>query len=179
MRIYTKTGDGGETGLFDGSRVAKDDLRVQAYGTADELNSTIGLLRCEGLDQPSDEELAHIQHDLFEIGSILATPGESPQVQHLPERIQALEQWMDRMDAELEPLRSFILPGGSRPAALAHLARTIARRAEREAWTCHRATPLPSEVLVYLNRLSDAFFMLARHQNQRLGTPDVAWQARS
>ncbi|PIE23833.1 MAG: ATP:cob(I)alamin adenosyltransferase [Planctomycetota bacterium] len=178
MRIYTKTGDEGQTGLFNGSRVAKEDLRVQAYGCCDELNSWVGVIRAEGVNADSDQELAEIQHDLFEIGSILATPGESPQVKQVPGRTKALENWMDRMDAALPALKSFILPGGSKAAAHCHVARTVARRAERQAWICARQHPVASEVLIYLNRLSDTLFLLGRWLNHSSNTADVEWQPR-
>lgn len=185
MKIYTRTGDRGETGLFGGGRVPKDDLRVEAYGAVDELNAVVGLAAV-AMETDGDEEivvrLRTIQADLFNIGSHLATPTAEEggrAASHLPElpaeRIAEMERWMDEAEAELEPLRSFILPGGGESAARLHLARTVCRRAERRVITLSREAKLEEGVIIYLNRLSDLLFTLARLANRRTGTPDIAW----
>jgi cob(I)alamin adenosyltransferase len=176
MRIYTRTGDAGQTGLFDGTRVAKDDVRIEAFGQIDELNSVLGLLRCEPLAPPTDAELQRIQNDLFAIGSDLATPGGRKSEPMLDGRIQDQERLMDEHTSALPPLKAFILPGGSREAALCHLARAVCRRAERVAWAMHRQHPISPKILIYLNRLSDLLFTLARAANARAGQPDVEWK---
>jgi len=185
MKIYTKTGDRGETGLFGGGRVPKDHVRVDAYGEVDELNSTLGLAVLE-LERAGEAELAaglrRVQADLFTIGAVLATPAledggrESSYIPALdPARVGELERWIDAADAELEPLRSFILPGGSPAAAVLHLARTVCRRAERRVVALAREATIGEEHLVYLNRLSDLLFTLARLANRRAGVADVPW----
>ncbi len=176
MKIYTKTGDAGETSLLSGGRVAKNDARVEAYGTLDELNAVLGLLAVEPLPEGTEERLARIQAVLFELGSALADPegrlGHHRQAWETGE----LEGWIDAMDAELPPLQAFILPGGSRAAALAHLARTVCRRAERRILALDPdAGAVPPGVVPYVNRLSDTLFVLARHLNARLGIPDPEW----
>ncbi|HMQ23274.1 MAG TPA: cob(I)yrinic acid a,c-diamide adenosyltransferase [Planctomycetota bacterium] len=178
MDIYTKTGDDGLTGLFDGSRVEKEDLRVAAYGDVDELSSQIGVLRALGLAVEIDTELDDIQRDLFELSADLAMPGGAKSFAFLPGRIRDLELGIDERMDRLPPLRSFILPGGCSEAAQAHVARTVCRRAERSCWRAHRSHAYPREVLVYLNRLSDWFFALARDLNERRGIADVPWTAR-
>ena len=185
MKIYTKTGDRGETGLFGGGRVAKDHVRVDAYGEVDELNSTLGLAIVH-LEAAGEGELAtglrQVQADLFTVGAVLATPApedggrESSYIPALdPARVEALERLIDAADAELEPLKSFILPGGSPAAAVLHLARTVCRRAERRVVGLAREARVGEEHLVYLNRLSDLLFTLARLANRRAGIPDVPW----
>ncbi len=176
MRIYTRTGDDGSTGLGDGSRVPKEDPRVEAYGCVDELNSAIGVLRAESLPGPVATELASIQEDLFELGADLSTPERNACAKFLAERSQGLEAWMDRMDEQLEPLRAFILPAGTRSSALAQLARSICRRAERRVCAIDRDSHM--EILRYLNRLSDALFVLARSENARSGEAEVLWKGR-
>ena len=177
-KIYTRGGDGGQTSLSDGSRVAKDDLRVAAYGDVDELNAVIGLARLHASGN-IDETLARIQHDLFDLGADLATPiVEAPK--HPPLRIQdsqvdRLEQEIDTLGEALSSLNSFVLPGGTALAAHLHLARTVARRAERQATTLARETEVNAAALRYLNRLSDHLFQLARHANDD-GASDVLWQ---
>lgn len=179
MRIYTRTGDAGETGLFSGQRVPKDDPRVEAYGTVDELNSFIGLVRAEALPQDVDELLKQVQHDLFTLGADLATPPDSRKARQAPRvglaHVEALEAAIDQHDAELPPLRSFILPAGPRPVALLHAARTVARRAERRVVSVARQGALASEAVTYLNRLSDLLFVLARVVALRAGAQDVPW----
>jgi cob(I)alamin adenosyltransferase len=179
MRIYTKTGDAGETGLFGGTRVSKDDARVEAYGEVDELNAALGAARARGLDTEVDGILAAVQDQLFTVGAELATPPGArvrsavPPV--APDWIAALEASIDRFQAELPPLRNFILPGGGRAGADLHLARAICRRAERRAVALHRREPVAPEVLVFLNRLSDFLFVAARLANHRAGAAEVVW----
>jgi cob(I)alamin adenosyltransferase len=186
MRIYTRTGDRGETGLFGGQRVGKDDIRVEAYGEVDELNAMLGLLAVE-LEREGDEEplarLRRLQTDLFSLGAHLATPAPEDggrETGHLPalplERIPEMEAWIDAADEELEPLKAFILPGGSEAAARLHLARTVCRRAERRVIALARGARVDEGIVVYLNRLSDLLFTLARLANHRAGRPDVPWQ---
>ena len=180
MKVYTRTGDEGETSLLSGDRVRKDHALVEAYGTVDELTSVLGLLRNEVLPEGVGERLARIQETLFEVGSALAAPGL--RVLHDPAAWSAsrLENWIDAMDAELEPLAAFILPGGSRAAALAHLARAVCRRAERRVSAVEgREGDLPPGLMPYLNRLSDTFFVLARFLNARSGIPETEWRPRS
>lgn len=179
MRIYTKTGDDGTTGLFGGTRVDKDSLRVEAYGTVDELNSELGSARAEALPPELDQLLARIQEDLFCVGAELAcTPGKestlpSPKVG--AGEIERLEQAIDESEASLPPLKNFVLPGGSRAAIALHLARTVCRRAERRVLSAGHEAPVRREVLVYLNRLGDLLFVLARRANQLEGRADVPW----
>ncbi|WP_367388852.1 cob(I)yrinic acid a,c-diamide adenosyltransferase [Lewinella sp. LCG006] len=182
MKIYTKTGDEGETGLFGGQRVYKSNDRIEAYGTLDELNAFIGLLR----DHLSGEEekltLFTIQNRLFSLGAYLATPpkeGKEVRLDILEEDVELLEKEMDRMDALLEPLRNFILPGGHPQVAYAHLCRTICRRAERQCVRLHLETPINTLAIHYLNRLSDYFFILARHLSQQLGVEEITWKGRN
>jgi len=176
VKIYTRTGDKGETSLFSGGRVRKDDARVEAYGTVDELSSLIGLLKCEALPEGVLERLAIIQEALFAAGSLLADP--RGRVVHDAEIWSAsnLEDWIDEMDGELEPLTAFILPGGSRSAALAHVVRAVCRRAERRICALENAEfRAPEGLQVYFNRLSDAFFVLARFLNARSGISECEW----
>ncbi len=181
MTIYTKTGDSGETGLFGGGRVPKDDIRVAAYGAVDELNAAIGAV---GACEPNDFEtslLESIQRDLFSIGGQLATPDPAKVARALEKaelvdsRIEELEAVIDRADRELEPLKDFVLPGGTPKAALLHQARTVCRRAERRVVALAREQDVPSIVVVYLNRLSDVLFTLARLANHRAGSSDRIW----
>jgi cob(I)alamin adenosyltransferase len=185
MKIYTKTGDQGETGLFGNIRVAKDDLRIQTYGTIDELNASLGLALA---DFAPDWRLKaytlasmvlRVQGELFQLGAELATPqGKKVPTQLLgASHIEQLEQEIDEMEADLEPLKNFILPGGARISALLHLSRTISRRAEREIVSLNRAEPVRAEALSYMNRLSDHLFVLARLMNAKSGQPDTAWLA--
>lgn len=172
-RIYTRTGDQGDTGLADGSRLPKDAPRVEAMGAVDELNSTIGLVLAEDLPDDARTLLVNVQHDLFDLGGELAVPGHAI----LSERhIGALEAALDRYNVALPPLKDFILPGGSRAAAHAHLARTVCRRAERRVVTLLKSETAPALAAPYLNRLSDLLFVLARALNRDAGTPDVLWQ---
>jgi len=189
MKIYTRTGDRGETGLFGGGRVRKDHARVDAYGEVDELNAVVGLA-VAALEEAGEAEVARrlqrVQADLFNLGANLATPAPEDggrENRHLPdlpvERAAEMERWMDEADAELEPLRTFILPGGTEAAARLHLARTVCRRAERRVVTLSHEAHIDAEVIVYLNRLSDLLFTLARLANHRAGRGDVAWRGRN
>ena len=181
MKIYTKTGDTGHTGLFGGSRVPKDDPRVEAYGDVDELNAVIGMARAVELMPRVDELLVPVQRDLFAIGALLATPDREKMAQHLQKariderRIAELEQAIDDAESELEPLRAFILPGGTPKAAALHVARTVCRRAERHVVRLQHAVELPALAVIYLNRLSDLLFTLARLANRRAGAGEVTW----
>lgn len=182
MKIYTKGGDQGQTGLFGGQRVPKDHLRLHTYGTFDELNASIGLVLAEPLlaeDSRVRPVLSRIQSELFQLGSELATPPGKSAPSRLIETadIERLEAEIDRMESRLEPLKSFILPGGTRAAAQMHLARTVCRRAERELVVLHRSEPVRSEVLGYVNRLSDFLFVAARYVNHEMGVPDTPWTA--
>ncbi len=181
MKIYTKTGDTGQTGLFGGGRVPKDDPRVEAYGDVDELNAVLGTARAVEAMQRIDEVLVPIQRDLFSIGSLLATPDLEKMHDHLLKaqiddaRILDLEHAIDDCDRELEPLRAFIVPGGTPKAAALHVARTVCRRAERRVISLQRDVEIPAIVVVYLNRLSDLLFSLARVANARSGAGEVTW----
>lgn len=179
MKIYTKAGDAGLTGLLGGGRFAKDDPRIDAYGTVDELNAAIGVARAASPDPDSDARLARVQADLFVVGSALADPAPSGPFHGAVKADHAatLEAWIDELEATLDPLRQFILPGGSPAAASIHLARTVCRRAERMVVRLarHPGESVPAEVIVYLNRLSDFLFVLARAVNKRAGVADVPW----
>lgn len=195
-RIYTRTGDQGETGLFGGGRVAKDDIRVEAYGAVDELNAVLGVALAELDAAASDaavsddaesnasvaQRLLLVQSDLFTLGAHLATPrSDSAAASHLPplptERAAEMERWIDEADEELPPLRVFILPGGGRAAAALHHARTVCRRAERRVVTLAATQPVDPAVIVYLNRLSDLLFAFARLATLRAGETDRPWQS--
>jgi cob(I)alamin adenosyltransferase len=181
MKIYTKTGDAGDTGLFGGGRVPKNHPRVEAYGDVDELNAVLGVVRAADQMPRIDEVLVPIQRDLFAIGALLATPDLEKMKQHLEKaqvdarRIEDLEHAIDDCDAELEPLRSFIVPGGTPKAAALHVARTVCRRAERRVVELSEITEIPPLVVIYLNRLSDLLFTLARVANKRAGGGEVTW----
>ena len=183
LKIYTKTGDKGGTGLFGGGRVPKDHPRVEAYGDIDELNAFVGLARSIDPMPRIDEVLAPVQRDLFSLGALLATPDRAKMQEQLTKarisdaRIQQLEQAIDDGEAEVEPLKAFILPGGTPKAAALHVARTVCRRAERAVITLGRGgeADIPPVVLVYLNRLSDLLFVLARVATRRAGAGEVTW----
>mgnify|MGYP002622670033 FL=1 len=181
MKIYTRTGDDGKTALFGGGRVPKDSLRVAAYGPVDELNAVIGWGVTLVADETTRSRLEGVQHDLFAIGSALATPPpaegrKSPVIPDVPvDRIADMEGWIDEADEELEPLRAFILPGGSPGAAALHVARTVCRRAERAVVALAHEEDVADGVTIYLNRLSDLLFTLARLENLRAGRGDVEW----
>jgi cob(I)alamin adenosyltransferase len=181
MKIYTKTGDQGSTGLFGGGRVPKDDIRVEAYGDVDELNAVLGVARSVEPLPRIDEVLVPIQRDLFAIGALLATPDRDKMAMHLQKarideaRIGELERAIDEGEAELEPLTAFIIPGGSPKAAALHVARTVCRRAERHVVRLQHEVELPPLAVIYLNRLSDLLFTLARVANRRSGAGEVTW----
>jgi cob(I)alamin adenosyltransferase len=180
MKIYTRTGDSGETGLFNGKRVAKDSPRVATYGEVDELNAALGVARSLITDLQISKTLVEIQKDLFCLGAQLADPefGEkkrSPKFYIQENRIADLEQSIDHWEAELAPLRHFILPGGNQAGASLHLARTVCRRAERHVVSLSQQEQLPTFLLVYLNRLSDFLFVLARYVNNKTNTPEIPW----
>ena len=181
MPIYTRTGDTGTTGLFGGGRVPKDHPRVAAYGDVDELNAAIGLARATSPTDLADPLLESVQRDLFAIGGHLASPEPAKVAKALErayvssERIREFELVMDAADQEIGPLKTFILPGGAPKAAALHLARTVCRRAERSVVTLARENEVPELFLVYLNRLSDLLFTVARLANHRAGVGDVAW----
>lgn len=183
MKIYTKTGDQGETGLFGGNRVKKNHARIEAYGTLDELNAFVGLLRDQVKDETVREVLFAVQNRLFSIGAYLATPQEDGKATFpldlKTEDIQLLEQAMDGMDAELPALRNFILPGGHPTVSHAHIARTVCRRAERLCVAMLDEIAVDALVLQYLNRLSDYFFILARYLAKVLDAEEVSWKSRT
>ena len=172
-KIYTRTGDSGTTGLGDGTRVAKDSLRVVAMGDVDELNSVIGLLLTEPVSAKIKDCLTRVQHDLFDMGGEICMPGYDL---IKPERVTDLENLLDEWNDTLSPLKEFILPGGSRAAAYCHLARTICRRAERQMTTLNAHEKITDISLQYINRLSDLLFVLCRILNKEAGVPDVLWQ---
>ncbi len=179
MKIYTKTGDAGTTGLFGGPRVSKDDARICAYGSVDELNAILGTARSTGLSPKLDQMLDAVQHQLFSIGAELASP--DPEQHKLKwdsnPHVAKLEDWIDSMEVALPPLRNFILPGGSPQAAHLHLARTICRRVEREIVRLghDRRVSDVSHIVIFLNRLSDMLFVMARYANFELGVADTTW----
>lgn len=181
MKIYTRTGDGGETGLFGGARVPKDHPRVAAYGDVDELNSAIGVIRATEPTAFFDELFESIQRDLFSIGGHLATPAPERVTKALEKaalsanQVSGFERTIDQAEQELAPLRSFVLPAGTTKAAALHLARTVCRRAERSVVHLSHGDEVPELFLVYLNRLSDLLFTLARLANHRAGVGDVTW----
>ncbi|MAR89945.1 MAG: ATP:cob(I)alamin adenosyltransferase [Pseudomonadales bacterium] len=172
-KIYTRTGDQGTTGLGDGTRVEKDNVRVEAYGTTDELNAVLGMILADPrLSEPLRSWLLEIQHDLFDLGAELCVPGHRVLTEAF---VQRLEQHIDTLNQDLPPLKEFILPGGSRAAADCHLARTVCRRAERRLLTLHRAEPVNEWGLKYLNRLSDLLFVVARVLARADGGTEVMW----
>jgi cob(I)alamin adenosyltransferase len=172
-RIYTRTGDAGTTGLASGKRVAKDSARIEAMGAVDELNSVLGALLAESIPAAERTGLEGVQNDLFDLGGELSVPGHPIMTKG---HVDRLERELDRLNAELPPLKDFVLPAGSRAAALAHVARTVCRRAERRVVTLSRKEKTAPAMLAYLNRLSDLLFVLARSFNRDAGRPDVLWQ---
>lgn len=173
-KIYTRTGDRGDTGLGDGSRVAKDSARVEAYGTVDELNSVLGILLAQDLPETVNICLTRIQHELFDLGSELCMPGYTAVSELMVER---LEQELDAFNADLPPLKEFILPGGGAAAAHCHLARTVCRRAERRCVTLQGEESINPPVVSYLNRLSDLLFVVARVLARASGEGEVLWRS--
>jgi cob(I)alamin adenosyltransferase len=183
VKIYTKRGDRGETDLFGGGRVSKDCARVEAYGAVDELNACLGQCAAESTQDDLREIIREIQSLLFDLGGYLAAPdaegrAKAPISQLEDSDVERLETYIDTLEAELEPLKRFILPGGSRAAAALHVARTVCRRAERRGIALHRLEPLNAAALRYLNRLSDLLFVMARVENRRVGVADVEWLGR-
>lgn len=185
MKIYTKTGDKGTTALFGGSRVPKNHLRIESYGTVDELNSYIGLIRDQEIDEISKNALIKIQDELFTLGAMLATPPEKEILKSGKERlnipkintesIEFLEQEMDRMNEVLPPMTHFVLPGGHQTVSFCHIARCVCRRAERLSVGLNEESPVDSSILMYLNRLSDYLFVLARMLTKQLQADEVKW----
>lgn len=172
-KIYTRTGDSGETGLGDGSRIDKDSARVTAYGTVDELNSVVGIIMAEGIPDAISQVLSEVQHQLFDLGGELCIPGH---IALTEVQVTWLEEKLDQFNDELPPLKDFILPGGGRAAAACHLARTVCRRAERCVVTLGRQEELPPQSSAYLNRLSDLLFVLARVLARHEGGSEVVWR---
>jgi cob(I)alamin adenosyltransferase len=181
MKIYTRTGDGGETALFGGGRVPKDDARVNAYGQVDELNALLGLVCATEPQQFERALLESVQRDLFSVGGLLASPDPRrvskalERAQLTNKRVEELERAIDRIDGALPPLEHFILPGGTTKAAYLHVARTVCRRAERSVVALHGHATVPREILTYLNRLSDLLFMLARLANHHADIREPIW----
>jgi cob(I)alamin adenosyltransferase len=182
-RVYTRTGDDGTTGLGGGQRVPKDSARIAAYGTVDELSSGVGVAVALGLDPQLAAALGRIQNELFNVGSDLCILEEDKAEMPVPvveeRHVDALERLMDELQSELTPLENFILPGGTPGAAQLHVARTVCRRAEREVIHLSRQEPVGPWVVRYLNRLSDALFVMARYENLKRGVPDVLWNSRA
>lgn len=182
-RVYTRAGDDGTTALVGGQRVPKDSLRIEAYGTIDELNSTIGVAIASGAVEALSEALVPIQHVLFNLGSILALDPSDRERIALPtveaRHVEGLERLIDEWNEDLPALTSFVLPGGHPAAAQLHVARTVCRRAERIVLSLHREEALDKQVLAYLNRLSDLLFVASRLQNHRAGTPELLWDSRA
>jgi cob(I)alamin adenosyltransferase len=172
-KIYTRTGDDGTTGLGDGTRVPKDSLRVEAYGSVDELNSVIGLLLTHELSEDIRACLTEVQHRLFDLGGELCIPGHEAL---RDEQLRLLEQTLDDLNSGLQPLKEFILPGGSPAAAVCHVARAVCRRAERRVVHLGQTEPVSRTAVTYLNRLSDLLFVVARTLNAQTGHSDVLWQ---
>ncbi|HEX6963356.1 MAG TPA: cob(I)yrinic acid a,c-diamide adenosyltransferase [Lacipirellula sp.] len=178
MKIYTRIGDAGLTGLYGGGRVPKNDIRIAAYGTVDELNAALGLCRAAGLPAEVDDLLGRLQHDMFALGAELATAGKSPPGAILLDDsdVARIEAAIDHFDDQLQPLKTFILPGGAPTSAALHVARAVCRRAEREVVNLAQATEVRPTVLIYLNRISDLLFVLARFANRAAGVGDVLWE---
>jgi cob(I)alamin adenosyltransferase len=177
MKIYTKTGDSGLTSLFSGGRVQKNATRIDAYGTVDELNATIGVVRAHEPSLQSDNMLCIIQNDLFVLGSDLATPMDAKaQIKRVTAEMSTqLESWIDELEATLEPLRYFVLPGGCKTASFLHISRTVCRRAERCVVTARQTEQISDDVIIYLNRLSDLLFVMSRFENHVTQTSEVRW----
>lgn len=178
MKIYTRTGDAGETGLRGGVRVVKSAPRVEAYGAVDETNALLGVVRSLRPSSRVDQILERVQNELFVVGAELATPAPSDakSAQVAAPHIERLEEMIDLCEADLEPLRRFILPGGSATASQLHFVRTVCRRAERRVVELAQIEPVSPQIVAYLNRLSDLLFVLARYENARSSTPEIKWQ---
>jgi cob(I)alamin adenosyltransferase len=178
MKIYTKTGDKGETGLWGGDRIAKDSVRIIAYGTVDECNTILGVVRTCDIAPALDKMMQWIQNKLFMVGSDLATPSDKKAVVRIGRReVGQLEKWIDRLEKSLPPLRNFILPGGCPASAFLHQARTVCRRAERGVVSLTREEPAAAGAAVFLNRLSDFLFVAARTANYQAGIADILWDS--
>ncbi len=182
-KVYTRTGDDGTTGLGGGQRVSKSSRRISAYGAVDELNSVLGIAIASGLEASISDELTRIQNELFHLGSDLCILEEDKQAMPVPvieqRHVDALESSMDQRSEELSPLENFILPGGSNGTAQLHLARTVCRRAERQLVSLAGEEEVNPVTIEYLNRLSDALFVMARYENLQRGVPDVLWDSRA
>lgn len=180
MKIYTKTGDDGTTGLFGGGRVRKSDARIECYGTVDELNAALGVAKVVAGEDEIGQAISRVQNELFVVGSHLSTPEDSPSTRSLPvlddAMIGRLEMEIDSAEAELPPLRNFILPGGGELGARLHFARTVCRRAERVLVDFSMDRPVSGTILTYMNRLSDWLFVMARLANKRAGVADIPWE---
>lgn len=177
MKIYTKKGDAGETSLFGGTKTKKSNVRIRAYGTVDELNSTIGMVLSYSLSKTGNTILAQVQNDLFVVGATLATPDpKKSRINQVGQsEISSLEKWIDKLETDLSPLKSFILPGGAGAGATLHFARTVCRRAERETVELADKEEIPADAIIYLNRLSDLLFVLARYENKQQGEKETPW----
>jgi len=178
MKIYTKTGDKGETGLFGAGRVSKNSLRIEAYGSVDELNSFIGLAITEAKEEVVKTQLTRIQNLLFVVGGDLAAPGESERLQIpriVEENYLEIEGFIDAISEQLEELKYFILPGGTKSAALLHIARTVCRRAERQVVALKKGEEINENIVIFLNRISDLLFVLARYENKSAHKADIKW----
>lgn len=181
MKIYTKTGDHGKTSLFGGKRVEKSNIRIEAYGTIDELNSILGLALSESLNKKTLEISKRIQNTLFAVGADLATPEDTVKKTKSnlnDEEIKFLEESIDELEGSLEPLTNFILPGGSKTASLFHFARTVCRRAERRIVEVSHKEKIDENIIIYVNRLSDLLFVIARFENHVSSTPEIVWNTR-
>jgi cob(I)alamin adenosyltransferase len=180
MKIYTGAGDEGLTALLGGGKVTKDDPRIAAYGAVDELNAALGVCRASGLPPQIDAVVAQLQHEMFTLGAELASPEAAPRGIELlgPAAIERIEHTIDQFEAALTPLRQFILPGGSPAAAALHLARCVCRRAERDVVAFSHGSAVRPQALVYVNRVGDLLFVLARAANAAAGSPDVPWEKR-
>ena len=177
MKIYTRKGDKGQTSLIGRARVSKDSARLEAYGTVDELNSMLGLVRSLSPNDRTQEILGRVQQDLFVVGAVLADVSRRKRATLDAESWQNLEQYIDALELDLEPLRNFILPGGTPSGAVIHLARTVCRRAERATVAAAKSgEEIDPDLLAYLNRLSDLLFVLARHENRASGIPEEIWK---
>ncbi|WP_340105039.1 cob(I)yrinic acid a,c-diamide adenosyltransferase [Rhodohalobacter sp. 8-1] len=177
MKIYTKKGDAGETSLFGGTKTKKSNIRIRAYGTVDELNSTIGMVLSYSLSDHGKDILTQVQNDLFVVGATLATPDpEKARIDQVGDtEIEGLEKWIDTLEEDLPPLKSFILPGGGGAGSTLHFARTVCRRAERETVQLSESEEIPADAIIYLNRLSDLLFVLARYENLQGGEKETPW----
>lgn len=180
MKIYTKKGDKGTTSLFGGANIGKNSMRIHAYGTVDELNSVLGIVLTHALSDQGKTILVELQNQLFVLGADLATlPSKKTKIDRISSKeIKQLERWIDDLDEQLPPLTAFILPGGAPAGATLHQARTVCRRAERHAVALKTDNPISDEVIIYLNRLSDLLFVMARYENKHAGEPETQWKSK-